>query len=80
MDTLSDAERLRLRDERIPPREVELIKFRDNRTPLVIKLVTGETLEGAVRWYDDRALRVVQSDRSEMTIYFHAIAYYKARS
>lgn len=67
-------------EERISPREVEIIKFRDNRTPLVIKLVTGETLEGAIRWYDNCALRLVQSDRSEITVYLQAIAYYKTRA
>jgi sRNA-binding regulator protein Hfq len=66
--------------DRISPREVEIIKYRDNRTPLVVKLVTGETLEGAIRWYDDRALRLVQSDRSEITIYIQAIAYYRSRT
>ncbi len=67
-------------EERISPHEVEIIKFRDNRTPLVVKLVTGETLEGAIRWYDTQALRLVQSDRSEVTVYFQAIAYYKTRT
>jgi sRNA-binding regulator protein Hfq len=73
MDTVPDP-------DRISPREVEIIKYRDNRTPLVVKLVTGETLEGAIRWYDDHALRLVQSDRSEITIYVQAIAYYKSRT
>ena len=68
------------RIERIPLHEIELIKYRDNRTQLTIKLVTGETLEGAIRWYDATALRLVLSDRSEMTVYRQAIAYYKARA
>ncbi|MBV9850348.1 MAG: RNA chaperone Hfq [Armatimonadetes bacterium] len=67
------------RRERIPPHEAELIKYRDNRTPLLVKLVSGETLEGAIRWYDSVALRLVLSDRSEITVYRQAIAYYKAR-
>lgn len=67
-------------DDHISPREAELIKYRDNRTPLVIKLVTGETVEGAVRWYDAQALRLVQGDRSEMTVYLQAIAYYRTRA
>lgn len=72
MDTKPDA-------DRIPPREAEIIKYRDNRTALQVKLITGETLEGAIRWYDDRALRLVQADRTEITVYFQAIAYYKPR-
>lgn len=82
MENMSELERDNLvrGDKHISPREAELIKYRDNRTALVIKLMNGETLEGAVRWYDGHALRLVQSDRSEMTVYLQAIAYYKARA
>jgi sRNA-binding regulator protein Hfq len=79
---ISELERLRGKthpDERISPREVELIKYRDNRTTLAVTLTSGETLDGMIRWYDSLALRLVQSDRSEVTIYFQAIAYYRAR-
>ncbi len=64
-------------DERLSPREIELIKYRDNRTLLTVKLMSGETLEGAIRWSDPLAIRLVQSDRSEVTIHLHAIAYYR---
>lgn len=64
-------------EERLSPREVELIKYRDNRTVLVVTLLSGEALEGAVRWHDHLTLRLVQADRSEVTIYQHAIAYYR---
>lgn len=78
---ISEVDRLRgtTREERISPREVELIKYRDNRTMLAVTLLGGETLEGAVRWYDDQALRLVQADRTELTVYLHAVAYYRAR-
>jgi len=81
MQTLSEMERAKLLrvEERISPREAELIKYRDNRTALVVKLITGEQLEGAIRWYDAHALRLVHSDRSEITVYLQAIAYYKVR-
>ena len=62
-----------------PPREVDLIKYRDNRTALIITLMSGEVMEGAVRWYDEQALRLVQADRSEVTVYLHAIAHYRGR-
>ena len=79
---ISEVDRLRgtTREERITPREVELIKYRDNRTALVVKLITGEILEGAIRWYDATALRLVLPDRMEMTVNRQAIAYYKART
>ena len=78
---ISEVERRRaaVREERISLREVELIKYRDNRTALVVKLLSGETLEGAIRWYDDQAVRLVQADRTEVTVYLQAIAYYHAR-
>jgi sRNA-binding regulator protein Hfq len=66
-------------EDRISPREVELIKFRDNRTLLTVTLMNSETMVGAVRWFDAHALRLVQEDRSEITLYLHAIAYYRAR-
>ena len=66
--------------DRISLREVELIKYRDNRTSLTVTLLSGEILEGAVRWYDDKALRLVLPDRSEVTVYLHAISTYRSRA
>lgn len=77
---ISELEKLRgmpRPDERLSPREVELIKYRDNRTLLAVTLLNGEVIEGAIRWHDHFALRLVQSDRSEVTIALHAIAYYR---
>jgi sRNA-binding regulator protein Hfq len=68
------------RYERISLHEVELIKLRDNRTVLQVKLVSGETLEGAIRWYDHNAIRLVRPDRTELTIFRHSIAYYMSCS
>ena len=68
------------REERVGPREVELIRYRDSRTPLQFRLINGETIEGSIRWYDQSALRIVQADRTEVTVYLHAITYYKTRS
>jgi sRNA-binding regulator protein Hfq len=67
------------RYERIPQHEIELIKFRDSHTTLLFKLVNGDTLEGAIRWYDDQAIRLVQSDRSEITLFRRAIAFYQSQ-
>ena len=80
---ISELEKLRglpRPDERLSPREVELIKYRDNRTLRAVTLLSGEILEGAVRWHDPLALRLVQADRSEITVYFHAVAYYRPRA
>ena len=77
---ISELEKLRgttRSDERLSPREVELIKFRDNRTPLAVTLMSGEKIEGAIRWCDHVAMRLVQADRTEVTIHLHAVAYYR---
>lgn len=79
MEIMPDRRGAFYNEERITQHEVELIKLRDNRTPLLIKLMSGEELEGAIRWYDDRALRLILADRSEMTVLMHAVAYYKTR-
>lgn len=79
MEIMPDRRGAFYNEERITQQEVELIKLRDNRTPLLIKLMSGEELEGAIRWYDDRALRLILADRSEMTVLIHAVAYYKTR-
>jgi len=39
--------------------------------------MSGEVIEGAIRWYDHLALRLVQTDRTEVTVHLHAIAYYR---
>lgn len=78
---ISELERLRgaHHDERISPREVDFIKYRDNRTVLTFTLLDGQSLEGAIRWFDSYAVRLVQADRSELTLHLHAVAYYRGR-
>lgn len=64
-------------EERISPHESEIIKYRDNRTNLVFTLTNGEKITGAIRWYDNVSIRVVQDDRSELTLMCSAIGYYR---
>ncbi len=68
------------REERISPREGEMIKYRDMRTPLVFHLLTGDTIEGVVRWYDNISVRVALTDRSEITLFYHAVAFYASKA
>ena len=56
----------------------ELIKYRDERKTLVITLTDGKTIEGSVRWFDEQAIHVVTADRSELTVFKHAIVHYSA--
>lgn len=59
----------------------ELIKFRDERKILTVVLTSGETLEGFVRWFDDHAVHLVVggSERSETTVFKHAIVRYQVK-
>lgn len=68
------------REERIEPSEVELIRYRDGRTPLKFALVNGDTLEGSILWYDRSAIKIVDADRTEITVRLSAIVSYKTRS
>ena len=65
--------------ERISPREGELIKLRDMRTPLVFHLLTGDSIEGVIRWYDGSAVRVAKPDGVEITLFFHALSHYESK-
>jgi sRNA-binding regulator protein Hfq len=67
------------RSERISPREGELIKLRDTRALVQFHLLTGDVIEGAVRWYDGICIHVVRADRSEVTLFYSALAYYMAK-
>ena len=70
----------REREERIGPREGQLIKYRDSRTPLVFHLVGGETISGLVRWFDHSSVCVLRDDQSEATVMNIALAYYAPKS
>jgi hypothetical protein len=68
------------REERIAPHEVELIKYRSAKTTLQFKLLSGETIEGKIVWYDEIALKIQLPDKSDLTLLRTAVAYYKTRS
>ena len=67
------------REERISPREGEMIKYRDTRTQLTFQLLTGEIVEGSVRWYDSISCHVVRPDRTEITLFYHALSFYQVK-
>ena len=56
----------------------ELIKFRDERKTLRFTLISGDVVEGVVRWFDDNALHITLADRNEITLFKHAVSYYAA--
>lgn len=54
----------------------ELIKFRDERKTLRLTLVSGEVVEGVVRWFDDETIHLATVSRDEITLFKHAVSYY----
>ncbi len=65
--------------ERISPREGEMIKYRDTRTPLRFDLLTGDVVEGVVRWFDSITIGITAADKTEITLFYSAIATYRPR-
>jgi sRNA-binding regulator protein Hfq len=57
----------------------ELIKHRDERKTLQFTLIGGESLEGVIRWFDEEAIHLVGPERTEVTVFKRAIAYYRVR-
>jgi len=68
------------RELRVSAREGELIKYRDMRTVLMFQLQNGDTVEGQIRWYDGMAVGLRRPDRSELTLFFHAISFYMPKN
>ena len=64
-------------EEKITSSEIEILQYRDEKTPLRIKLLNGEEIMGMALWYDGRALHVASNNRA-ITIPMSAIAYYAA--
>ena len=67
----------RYADERPLPSEIELIAFRDEGVVLHFRLLNGDDLDGTIHWFDERVIRVVRPDKSEVTVYRHAVATYE---
>jgi RNA chaperone Hfq len=61
----------------IPQHIAELTKFRDERKQLTFTLMNGQTIEGAIRWFDEETIHLVTADRQEITLFLHAIVSYR---
>lgn len=57
----------------------ELIKYRDERKTLQFSLLGGEILEGVIRWFDEETIHIAGPERTEVTLFKHAIAFYRVR-
>lgn len=51
-----------------------------HRTPMVLVLVDGETVEGVIEWYDKNCLKLQREGKPNLLIYKSSIKYmYKAQ-
>lgn len=51
------------------------IKQMNNKTPMVIELITGEVLKGRIEWYDQRCIKIKREDDQNFIIFKHTIKY-----
>lgn len=47
----------------------------DGRTPVGLRLITGESIEGIVEFFDESFLRLTRNGQPNLFIYKHDIAY-----
>lgn len=55
----------------------EMIRFRDEKRPMQFLLTNGQTLEGAITWFDDHAIHVVGTSAGDITLFKHAVILYR---
>jgi sRNA-binding regulator protein Hfq len=51
------------------------LKQMHSRTPMVVKLVSGEEICGVFEWYDENCIKVVQCDGIGIVVLKHEIKY-----
>lgn len=57
------------------------IKQMNNRTPMVMELIDGNSFQGFIEWYDEKCIKVKKEDGSNCIIFKHFIkCMYKNRS
>jgi host factor-I protein len=64
--------------KRVPPESTGAegfyyIKQKDSKTPIVVRLLSGEHIRGVIEWYDKHCLKLRQLDASELVIMKHNI-------
>lgn len=55
--------------------EFYYIKQMEGRTPMVIQLLDGETVEGVIEWYDRKCIKVHRDQEPNLLIPKHSIKY-----
>lgn len=51
------------------------IKQMNNRTPMVVELVSGEVIKGKIEWYDSKCIKVKKPDEDNLIIFKQVIKY-----
>jgi len=49
------------------------IKQMNNKTPLVLELLNGETIKGMIEWYDKYCLKIKKEDGLKIILFKHSI-------
>lgn len=52
-----------------------LKKLGENRTPVAVKLATGESVRGWIEYYDQKMIRLTREGAPNLFIYKHDILY-----
>ena len=66
--------------KRVPPEQTNAeqsyyLKQMTARTPMVVKLVDGEEIQGVIEWYDKGCIKVNRDDGPNLLIPKHSIKY-----
>lgn len=51
------------------------IKQMNNQTPMVVELTTGESFRGRIEWYDEKCIKLKQSDGGNFILFKQVIKY-----
>jgi RNA chaperone Hfq len=51
------------------------VKQMNNRTPMIVQLVTGEALKGRIEWYDERCIKIKDDTEENYIVFKHVIKY-----
>ena len=51
------------------------VKQMNNRTPMIVELINGESLKGRIEWYDERCIKIRNDEDENYIVFKHVIKY-----
>ncbi len=51
------------------------LKQSNNKTPVIVKMLDGEEINGFIEWYDDKVIKMKRENKPNLLIYKTAIKY-----